>query len=387
MKKSEIIFITVGTPTEERIKDRDRYLSRANLVYVSKVAKEIAMHLNGPKIIVDKSTVPIRTGEKVKETIERYSKRSDFFVVSNPEFLREGYAVQDCLEPDRIVIGTNDEIAFKKMRELYKKYKDRIIETNIWSAELGKLAANGFLAMSISYANILARLCDRTGADVTEVAEIMRTDKRIGRKAFLSAGIGFGGSCFPKDVRALYSIFKENGIDAGLLKEIMVVNDTQIEYFVERMRDEVWTVNDKTFSILGLAFKENTDDVRESRSIEIVKELVKMGAQRINVYDNHALEKAKQELAAHGKRDGINYNERVVYCEKAEECYTDSDVLIIGNEDPDFKKINPSELKKKMTKGNAKRPAWVFEGRHTFNPKEMIKNDFIFYSIGRPFKK
>ncbi len=384
VEHADIIFICVGTPAEERVKSHDQYLKRANLTYVGKVARDIAMYMNGPKIIVDKSTVPVRTGEHVEKTIRRYLSRDiDFWVVSNPEFLREGQAVKDCLDPDRIVIGCNQEQPFKAMRELYSRFPERIIETNIWSAELGKLAANGFLALSISYANILARLCDKTGADVTEVAKIMKADRRIGPKAFLNAGIGYGGSCFPKDVAALYNIFTEEGLDAQLLKEVMLVNDTQVEYFIQKIREEVWTIGDKTFSVLGLAFKDDTDDVRESRALEVIKELCRMGAPKVKVYDKYASNTAREELERMGRKDGVDYNGLVIYCDNVNEACSDTDVLIVAGEANEFKEIKPKYLRQKMTNGVVNRPSWVFEGRHIFDPKEMIKEGFVYYSVGR----
>lgn len=388
VEHADVIFICVGTPAEERVKSRDQYLKRANLTYVGKVARDIAMYMDRPKIVVDKSTVPVKTGEHVEKTIKRYlPKDMPFWIVSNPEFLREGQAVKDCLDPDRIVIGCNREEPFKVMRELYSRFPERIIETNIWSAELGKLAANGFLALSISYANILARLCDKTGADVTEVAKIMRADRRIGPRAFLNSGIGYGGSCFPKDVAALYNLFAEEGLDSRLLKEVMVVNDTQIEYFTQKIREEVWTIGDKTFSVLGLAFKDDTDDVRESRGLEVIKELCRMGAPKIKVYDQYAQKTAKEELERMGEKDRFDYNGMLTYCNSIDDVCSDTDVLIVASESKEFKEIKPDYLKQKMTNGEKNRPSWVFEGRHTFDPKEMIKEGFIYYSIGRPTDK
>ena len=396
VENSDLIFICVGTPPRKlKAGEIDPHLNRANLCYVAKVAKDVAMYMNSPKVVIDKSTVPVKTGEKVANTIAKYAKAGiDYHVVSNPEFLREGWAVHDCENPDRIAIGyvDNDEMPRQKMRRLYSMFSDKIIETDIWSAELSKLGSNGFLAMSISYINLLSRVCDKTGADVEKVAQIMRLDKRIGKNAFLSAGLGFGGSCFPKDVRALYSITKDLGLDPSLLRDILTINDTQINYFLDKIEEEVWTMNDKVFSVLGLAFKENTDDIRESRAIEVVKQLLGLGA-KIRAYDPKAMDNARAELlewyvnkAELGTKD--DFNKQIAFCHNYEYAVTDTDVLIIATEWPEFKEIELSELREYMVyeDPNVNKPLWIFEGRQTFDLEEIMKHDFIHYCIGRPGK-
>tara|TARA_Y100000034_G_scaffold40026_2_gene49327 strand:+ start:18738 stop:20162 length:1425 start_codon:yes stop_codon:yes gene_type:complete len=392
---SDLIFICVGTPPKKlKSGEIDSHLNRANLCYVAKVARDVATHMNGTKIIIDKSTVPVRTGEKVAETIKKYAtqKGLEYHVVSNPEFLREGCAVFDCENPDRIAIGYTgeSEIPRQKMRQLYSMFSDKVVEGDIWSVELSKLGANGYLAMSISFINLLSRVCDKTGADIEKVAEIMRLDKRIGKNAFLSAGLGFGGSCFPKDVRALYSITKDLGLDPHFLRDVLTINDTQVNYFLDKIEEEVWTINDKIFSVLGLAFKDNTDDIRESRAIEVVKELLGLGA-KIRTYDPKAMDNAKNELLEWyvneeklGTKD--DFHKQIEFCHNYEQAVTETDVLIIATEWPEFREINLSDLRTWMIyeDPNINKPLWIFEGKQTFDLKDIIENEFIHYCVGRP---
>ncbi len=252
--KSEVIFIAVPTPPQPD--------GSVDLSFIEGVSREIAATMTSYKIVVDKSTVPVKTGEKVAETIKRYCKaRVDFDVVSNPEFLREGFAVDDFMKPDRVVIGTASPRPVAAMREVYAPYNAPIIVTDINSAELIKHAANSFLALKISYINAVSVLCEMSGANVQEVATGMGTDARIGRR-FLDASLGFGGSCFPKDLSAFIQISDKLGYDFGLLKEVQRINSDQMDRFVKRIIETMWVLKGKTLGVLGLAFKQNTDDVR-----------------------------------------------------------------------------------------------------------------------------
>src|SRR5437868_234232 len=247
------------------------------------------------KIVVDKSTVPVKTGEKVAETIKRYNKHKvDFDVISNPEFLREGCAVQDLMQPDRVVIGVGGPRPVAKMKEVYTPFNAPIIVTDINSAELIKHACNSFLALKISYANALSVLCENSGANVQEVANGMGMDVRIGRR-FLDASLGFGGSCFPKDLSAFIKISEQLGYEFRLLKEVQRINASQMDRFIKKITDTLWVLKDKTIGVLGLAFKQNTDDVRMSPAIDLCQRLQKEGA-KLRVFDPQAMEKAKAVL-------------------------------------------------------------------------------------------
>src|SRR5204862_2408852 len=237
--------------------------------FIEKVAREIAGAMSGYKIVVDKSTVPVRTGDKVAETIKRYCKaRVDFDVVSNPEFLREGFAVEDLMKPDRVVVGVRSQRPVAVMKEIFAPFNAPVIVTDINSAELIKHASNSFLALKISYINAISVLCEASGANVHEVANGMGMDARIGRR-FLDAGLGFGGSCFPKDLSAFIKISEQLGYDFRLLKEVQQINAEQMDRFVKKITDNLWVIKHKTIGVLGLAFKQNTDDVRLSPAIEL----------------------------------------------------------------------------------------------------------------------
>src|SRR5438046_3169180 len=247
------------------------------------------------KIVVDKSTVPVKTGEKVVETIKRYCKaKVEFDVVSNPEFLREGFAVEDFMRPDRVVIGVASQRPVQAMKEVFAPYNAPIIVTDMNSAELIKHAANSFLALKISYVNAISVICEATGANVQEVANGIGMDARIGRR-FLDAGLGFGGSCFPKDLSAFIKISEQLGYDFRLLKEVQSINADQMDRFVKKITETLWVLKDKKIAVLGLAFKQNTDDVRMSPAIDLCQRLLKDGA-ILRVYDPQAMEKAKAIL-------------------------------------------------------------------------------------------
>ena len=271
--ESEVIFIAVPTPPNTD--------GSVDLTYIEKVAREIAQVLKpemGYKVIVDKSTVPVKTGEKVRQTIKRYAGTDvQFDIVSNPEFLREGCAVDDLLHPDRIVIGANSERAMDVIKRVYQPIHAPILETDVNSAELIKHAANSFLALKISYINAVAKVCEKTGADVELVAEGIGMDKRISRH-FLNAGLGYGGSCFPKDVKAFINISRTLGIPFTLLEEVEHINDTQHIHFLDQIRDRLWVLKDKKIAVWGLAFKQNTDDIRESIALKLCEKLRREGA-------------------------------------------------------------------------------------------------------------
>src|SRR5512141_564846 len=287
VEKSDIIFIAVPTPP---LPD-----GSVDLSFIEKVAREIAASMASYKIVVDKSTVPVKTGDKVSETIKRYCKaKVDFDVVSNPEFLREGFAVEDLMKPDRIVIGVRSRRPVSAMKEIYEPFKAPIIITDINSAELIKHASNSFLALKISYINAISVICEATGANVQEVATGMGMDDRIGRR-FLDASLGFGGSCFPKDLSAFIKIAEQVGYDFGLLKEVQKINTEQMNRFVKKIVDTMWVLKDKKIGVLGLAFKQNTDDIRMSPAIELCQKLQKEGATS-RVHDPKAMEKARALL-------------------------------------------------------------------------------------------
>src|SRR6266478_2530991 len=288
VEKSDVIFIAVPTPP---LPD-----GSVDLSFIERVAREIAQSMTSYKVVVDKSTVPVKTGDKVAETIKRYCKaRVDFDVVSNPEFLREGFAVEDLMKPDRIVIGVRSQRPVPAMKEIYSPFKAPIIVTDINSAELIKHASNSFLALKISYINAISVLCEAAGANVQEVAHGMGMDDRIGRR-FLNASLGFGGSCFPKDLSAFIKIAEQVGYDFGLLKEVQKINAQQMDRFLKKIVETLWVLKDKTIGVLGLAFKQNTDDVRMSPAIELCQRRQKEGA-RLRVDDRKAMDKARAFLS------------------------------------------------------------------------------------------
>lgn len=356
VEKSDVIFIAVPTPPNPD--------GSVDLSYIEKVAREIAAAMTSYKIVVDKSTVPVKTGEKVAETIKRYCRAAvDFDVVSNPEFLREGFAVQDLMKPERIVIGVRSQRPVAAMREIYAPFNAPIIVTDINSAELIKHASNSFLALKISYINAISILCEATGANVVEVANGMGMDSRIGRK-FLDAGLGFGGSCFPKDLSAFIKIAEQLGYDFRLLKEVQRINAEQMDRFVKKIADTLWVLKDKTLGVLGLAFKQNTDDVRNSPAIELCQRLLREGA-KLRVHDPKAMGKAKAVL-----RD-------VVYVEDMNAVAEGCDALVIATEWEQFKQLDLERARRALT-----HPI-MFDGRNLFDPAEMERAGWIYKSIGR----
>jgi UDPglucose 6-dehydrogenase len=356
VEKSEVVFIAVPTPPLDD--------GSVDLSFIEKVAREIAGAMTSYKIVVDKSTVPVQTGDKVAETIKRYCKaRVDFDVVSNPEFLREGFAVEDLMKPDRIVIGVRSQRPVPAMNEVYAPFKAPIIVTDISSAELIKHASNSFLALKISYINALSVLCEATGANVQEVANGMGMDDRIGRR-FLNASLGFGGSCFPKDLSAFIKIAEQVGYDFGLLREVQKINREQMNRFVKKLSDTLWVLKDKTIGVLGLAFKQNTDDVRMSPAIELCQRLQKEGA-KLRVHDPRAMDKARALL------------KDVDFVEDMDQVAEGCDALVIATEWDEFKKLDLERARKSLT-----HPI-MFDGRNLFDPAEMERLGFIYKSIGR----
>jgi UDPglucose 6-dehydrogenase len=356
VEKSEVVFIAVPTPA---LPD-----GSVDLSFIEGVSREIARAMTAYKIVVDKSTVPVKTGEKVAETIKRYCKAQvDFDVVSNPEFLREGFAVEDFMKPDRVVIGVLSARPVPAMKEIYAPYHAPVIVTDINSAELIKHAANSFLALKISYINAVSVLCEMSGANVQEVAQGMGMDARIGRR-FLDASLGFGGSCFPKDLSAFIRISESMGYDFGLLKEVQKINAEQMNRFVKKIADTLWVIKGKTLGVLGLAFKQNTDDVRMSPAIDLCQRLHKEGA-RLRVHDPQAMEKARPLLPD------------AIYVADMDEVAEGCDALIIATEWPQFKKLDLERARK-----NLAHPI-IFDGRNLFDVEEMERLGFLYKSIGR----
>ena len=353
---SDVIFIAVPTPPQPD--------GSVDLSFIETVAREIAASMTSYKIVVDKSTVPVKTGDKVAETIKRYCKsKVEFDVVSNPEFLREGFAVEDLMKPDRVVIGVRSPRPVQAMKDVYTPFNAPIIVTDINSAELIKHAANSFLALKISYINAVAVICEASGANVEEVATGMGMDVRIGRR-FLNAGIGFGGSCFPKDLSAFIKISETLGYDFALLKEVQQINAGQMERFIKKITETLWVLKDKKIGVLGLAFKQNTDDCRMSPAIELCQRLQKDGA-TLRVHDPKGMEKAKEIL------------KNVTYVEDMNAVAEGCDALIIATEWPEFKQLDLERARKSLT-----HPI-LFDGRNLFDPAEMEKQGFIYKSIGR----
>jgi len=356
VEKSDVIFIAVPTPPQPD--------GSVDLSYIERVARDIAAAMTSYKIIVDKSTVPVKTGEKVAETIKRYcAAKVEFDVVSNPEFLREGFAVGDLMKPDRIVIGVASPRPAAAMKEIYTPFNAPIIVTDINSAELIKHAANSFLALKISYINAIATVCEAAGANVQEVAQGIGLDERIGRR-FLNAGIGFGGSCFPKDLSAFIKISEQVGYEFKLLKEVQRINAEQMDRFVKKITDTLWVLKDKKIGVLGLAFKQNTDDVRSSPAIDLCQRLLKDGA-TLRVHDPKAMDKTKPILPNVTYVDDMNA--------VAEGC----DAIVIATEWEEFKQLDLPRAKKGLT-----HPI-MFDGRNLFDPVEMEKLRWIYKSVGR----
>jgi len=356
VEKSLFLFIAVGTPPKDD--------GEPDLSSVEKVAEEIGSAMNEYKIIIEKSTVPVQTGKWVRTVIERFSKRvKDFDVASNPEFLREGSAIDDFSHPDRVVLGVESEKAKEKLLELYKPIDAPKIVTDIASAELIKHASNSYLSARISFINAISIICEKSGADILQVAEGMGLDKRIGR-GFLNAGVGFGGFCFPKDIKAFVSIAAKLGYDFRFLKEVDNINHEQMLRTVKKLEGMLWNLRDKKIGILGLAFKPNTDDMRFAPSITIIKELQKHGA-TVKAYDPVAMDRAKEIMPD------------IEYCTDAYKVAENVDAIILVTEWKEFKNLDFKKLKELM-----RQPVFL-DGRNVYDSDKIKKLGFIYAGIGR----
>jgi UDPglucose 6-dehydrogenase len=355
--RSEIVFIAVGTPSK-----RD---GETDLGAVEAVAKGIGQAMERYTVIVNKSTVPVGTGEFVRDVITRHqSKRVPFDVVSNPEFLREGSAIEDTLRPDRIVIGAPNQLVAMTLLELYAPLERPMIITDVPSAEMIKYASNAFLASKISFINAIANVCDLAGADVTQVMKGVGLDSRIG-PAFLQAGLGFGGSCFPKDAESLVHTAARLGYDFRLLRAVVEVNRERPLHFVENIAKVLAPLDDKVVGVLGLAFKPNTDDMREARSVEVIAQLLEAGA-TVRAYDPVAIDNARAVLPT-----------AVQYAASAYEAAQGADAVALVTEWNEFKFLNLERLRSVM-----RRPL-VFDGRNVWEPERMRRLGFEYHSIGR----
>ena len=359
IRSSEVIFIAVGTPS-----DSD---GKVDLDYVEKAAAMIGSNLNDFKVVVNKSTVSVGTGKRVVEIIKENSKSgADFEVVSNPEFLREGSAVNDFMRPDRIVIGTDSDMAYEVMADIYNPLyliETPIIRTTVETAELIKYASNAFLSVKISFINEMANLCDKTGADVHVVAKAMGLDGRISPK-FLHAGPGFGGSCFPKDTKGLIQLARDNGVKSDVVEAAVAANDRQRMIMVEKLRSLLPELNKKMIAVLGLAFKPNTDDVRESPALDVIKLLINEGC-TVHAYDPVAVENSKKILP------GVKYfDDMMAACEGV-------DGVMLMTEWNEFRQIDLSVLKERMSKPN------VVDCRNIYDPNKMKELGFNYLSVGR----
>ncbi len=372
----DVIFICVGTPPLET--------GDADLSAIDRVARLIASESRTPKLVIEKSTVPVQTGQQLKHALAVYGRGSGvtFRIASNPEFLREGTAVEDFLHPDRIVVGVEEEATEKQLREIYRPILEgrfncpvhapacppmrspQLLVTTINSAELIKHASNSFLALKISYANVLADLCERLGADVNEVTKAVGMDPRIGPD-FLRAGIGFGGFCLPKDIQAFIRLAERAGIDFRLLKETEQVNKQRIDLFLEKIRRALWVLKDKVIGVLGLAFKPNTDDIRFAPAIELIGRLLAEGA-HVRACDPQAIDKTREVYPG------------VQYSQDPYEVAKDADALLIVTEWPEFRELDWERIHRAMA-----RPL-VLDGRNLLEPARMKSLGFEYHCIGRP---
>ena len=358
VENSQVVFIAVPTPQAAD--------GHVDLSFIEKVAREIAGVLTSYRVIVDKSTVPVKTGEKVAESIKRYNKHgAEFDVVSNPEFLREGCAVADLMKPDRIVIGAQSERAIDLMKKIYEPFMAPILVTDINSAELIKHAANSFLALKISYINAVSAICEASGADVEKVADGIGMDRRIGRN-FLNAGIGYGGSCFPKDIAAFIKISEQLGVPFTLLKEVQRINASQKDRFLTAVRDALWVLREKKIAVWGLTFKPDTDDIRSSVAIDLVADMLREGA-HVTVYDPKGMERAREVKEIAG----------ATFANSALEAVEGAEALIVATEWAEFGNVDLGVVKEKMA------TPIIFDGRNLFDPQTMATLGFHYTSIGR----
>lgn len=359
---SEVIFIAVGTPPG--------YKGEADMSYVEKVGREVADNMTSYRLLVEKSTVIVNTNEQLRRTLNKYLKEDvPFDIASNPEFLREGTAIKDAFDPDRIVVGVESDRAAALLRKIYEPIVDKsgcpYLEMSIPSAELTKHASNSFLAMKISFINAVSRICELTGADIDQVAHGMGLDERIG-PAFLRAGVGFGGSCFPKDLDAFIRLSDEVGYSLDILKEVRKINSGQREHLLRKLQQELWVIEEKTIAVLGLAFKPGTDDVRESPALYIVPDLAARKAD-LKLWDPQAGEKFRLACPDVDAR----------FCNSPMECAADADAVLILTDWPEVAGLDLGELIKKM------RCPIMVDGRNVFDPAVPQKLGFIYHSVGR----
>lgn len=359
---SEVIFLCVGTPQGDT--------GKADLCQIEETSKDIAKHMKNYKLIIEKSTVPVNTHQWVKRVIKKYAKENiEFDIASNPEFLKEGSAIYDFMNPDRIVVGVESDRAKEIFEKIYKPFIEKgipLIITTPAAAELIKHASNSFLAMKISYINMVSELCEKVGANINMVAEGMGYDKRIGRD-FLKAGIGYGGSCFPKDVKAFVKIAEEQGIDFKLLEEVEKINFSRRLKFLEKIKEALWIIKDKNITLWGLAFKPDTDDIREAPSIDIVRELEKAKA-NLRLYDPQAMENFK---------DIFPDSKYTRYFNDKYKALKGAEALIIITEWDEFIEADLDKIKASM-----KLPI-IIDGRNIYPPQVIKEKGFGYYSIGR----
>jgi UDPglucose 6-dehydrogenase len=380
VERCEAVFIAVGTPQGDS--------GAADLSFVEAVVSEIARSIRGYKVIVEKSTVPVYTNEWISRVLQRHGVAPDNFdVVSNPEFLREGTAVVDFLHPDRIVVGANSERAADVLRRLYAPLTDGtyyaqagaltgscsperpapLLVTSAQSAEIIKHASNAFLALKISFINAVANLAEAVDADIQDIAAGMGLDSRIGPK-FLRAGLGYGGSCFPKDVAAFHWVAQQRGVDFQLLNEIRKINETQKEIFYNKVLSALWTLRGKRLAALGLAFKGDTDDIRDSPAIDVIKKLLAAGA-TVTAYDPAAMDRAKSVLPA---------DDKMRYADSLYEAASGADAVLILTDWKEFAEIDPVRLNQEV------RFPIVIDGRNLYRPEQMQQHGFTYVSVGRP---
>jgi UDPglucose 6-dehydrogenase len=360
IQAADVIFVCVGTPQGDD--------GSADMSQIEEVSRMIAENLNKFKVVVEKSTVPVKTSYWIKRTITLYKKSDhDFAVASNPEFLREGTAVADFLRPDRIIVGVENDRAREMLGEIYASIKDRVVYTNIDTAELIKHASNSFLSVKISYINLMANLCERTNADIGQVAKGMGLDPRIGGR-FLSAGLGYGGSCFPKDIKALIKIGEDLGVDMSLLKETDRVNASRTRTFVDKIRHALWILKDKRIAVLGLAFKPETDDIREAPAIKVIRELLAEGAS-VRLYDPQAMANMREIFPEDGTR--------VIYGKTPYEVAEGANALLICTEWKEFLDLDLAKVRDLMDN------LIIIDGRNIFAPEAVRALGFEYYSVGR----
>ena len=358
-RRASVVFIAVGTPP--------RPDGSADLSAVEAVAETVAKHMSGYTVIVDKSTVPVETGDWVSKTIQRFNKKNTpYDVVSNPEFLSEGSAVADFMTPDRVVLGVSSKRAEILMREIYAPLKATVLVTDLKSAELIKHASNSFLATKISYINAVSNLCEKVGADVKMVAKGMGLDRRIG-PMFLNAGIGFGGFCFPKDLEAFHWISKQKGYDFHLLKSVQQINELQLTWVTRKIEEKLWNLEGKVVAVLGLAFKPDTDDMRYAPSLEVVAGMRARGV-KVRAFDPVAMDRAKALPEFKG----------VHFAKDEYDALKGADALAIVTEWPRFKDLDLARAKKLM------RTAVLLDGRNIFDPAAARALGFDYAGVGRP---